>query len=132
MKMLDILTLIFGLYATAYALAALFVILLIISLIMLLFGMNIYNIAAFWALCIGLPLFWKYVHDKEEKEQKEKREQAKSQSNFDTAEDSKYMAKSGTNSKTDTPIVERESEKETKEETEEGESLFFIEVRKSH
>ena len=72
MDILDKLLSIFGLIGVAYLSAALIGILLFISFIMLLFGMSIYNIAAFWALCIGLPLFWKYVHGKEEKEQKEK------------------------------------------------------------
>ena len=72
MDILDKLLSIFGLIGVAYLLAALIGILLVISFIMLLFGMSVYNIAAFWALCIGLPLFWKYVHDKEEKEHKEK------------------------------------------------------------
>ena len=73
MDILDKLLSIFGLIAVAYSLAALIGILLAISFIMLLLGMSVYNIAAFWALCIGLFLFWKYVHGKEEKEQKEKR-----------------------------------------------------------
>jgi len=72
MDILDKLLSIFGLIGVAYLLAALIGILLFISFIMLLFGMSVYNIAAFWVLCIGLPLFWKYVHGKEEKEQKEK------------------------------------------------------------
>lgn len=68
-----------GLLCVCLALYALLMWLLVVSSIMWLFGMSIYNIAAFWALAIGLPLFWKYVHDKEEKEQRKK---AISQSNL--------------------------------------------------
>ena len=72
---LDYLAIVIGILCTGLALYALSIWLLIISFIMLLFGMSVYNIVAFWALCIGLPLFWKYVHDKEEKEQREREEQ---------------------------------------------------------
>ena len=61
-----------GIIGVACALVIMLGILLFISSILWLLGMSVYSIVAFWALYFGIPLFWKYVHDKEEKEQKEK------------------------------------------------------------
>ena len=71
-----------GIIGVACALVIMLGILSFISSIMWLLGMSVYNIAAFWALYFGIPLFWKYVHDKEEREQKERKEQNTSQSNL--------------------------------------------------
>lgn len=119
-----------GIIGVACALVIMLGILLFISSILWLLGMSVYSIVAFWALYFGIPLFWKYVHDKEEKEQKEKREQSNGQSNFEKETDATCMAKSVTQSKKGVPIDERKSEKES----EEGELLFSveIEVRKQH
>lgn len=72
-----------GIIGVACALVIMFFFLAFISFILsLLFDWSGGAIVTFWFLCFSLPLFWKYVHDKEEREQKEREEQENSQSNL--------------------------------------------------
>lgn len=62
-----------GIIGMACALMIALCFLAFVSLILWLFyGWTVGAIVTFWVLCFALPLFWKYVHDKEEREQKEK------------------------------------------------------------
>ena len=50
-----------------------------VSLILWLFyEWTVGAIVTFWVLCFTLPLFWKYIHDKEEREQREKKDNSQS------------------------------------------------------